>query len=190
MDELLLSGAGWFGLAVSMWATEQAWSNRTPHNPSRSGSLTDEIMVLATVAVMVAGLLARLMLPVIVIRPAWLAVALGLLVGGGGLALRAVSMRALQGGYVLRLHVSGAYPLVSSGPYRMVRHPGYAGILLQLLGLQLVTGSPIAVAALLLVICLLPIRIRIEESMLSEAWGEEYERYRRSTPYRILPRVF
>jgi protein-S-isoprenylcysteine O-methyltransferase Ste14 len=44
-----------------------------------------------------------------------------------GLGLRAWSMRTLGGSYSRTLRVDSAQGVVEDGPYRLVRHPGYAG---------------------------------------------------------------
>ena len=58
-------------------------------------------------------------------------------------------------------------PLVSSGPYRFMRHPNYAGVLGELVGMALVTGAWIAgPAGLVFFGALLLIRVRAEERAL------------------------
>jgi protein-S-isoprenylcysteine O-methyltransferase Ste14 len=190
MDDLIAASAAWLALASSAWLVEVIWAARGNGSPSRIGRLTDQIMLIATVGLLMGGWLLRLMVPAAVIHPAWLPISLGIPIGVAGLILRASAMRTLDGGYVLTLYVKPDQELVTWGPYRLVRHPGYAGILLQLLGLELVTGSALAVAAVSAVLALTLIRIRVEESMLSECWGGRYEAYRKSTPFRVLPGVY
>jgi protein-S-isoprenylcysteine O-methyltransferase Ste14 len=80
--------------------------------------------------------------------------------------------------------------LVRSGPYRVLRHPSYAGILLAVAGLGLAFGSWVsAVAALLIVFVGLLPRIRVEERALAQAFGAEYADYESSTA-RLLPYVW
>jgi protein-S-isoprenylcysteine O-methyltransferase Ste14 len=69
--------------------------------------------------------------------------------------------------------------LVRSGPYALVRHPIYTGILLGFIGTALAIGElrGLLAVALITIACLL--RIRIEERWLLEEFGAEYEQYRR-----------
>ncbi len=65
----------------------------------------------------------------------------GLSLEMAGLGLRAWSMRTLGDSYTRTLRVKGAQQLVGSGPYRWVRHPGYAGSLLIWTGFALTSRS-------------------------------------------------
>jgi protein-S-isoprenylcysteine O-methyltransferase len=66
---------------------------------------------------------------------------LGLGIEVAGLGLRAWSMRTLGSSYSRTLRVQGAQQVVDRGPYRFVRHPGYAGSLLIWTGFALTSRS-------------------------------------------------
>jgi len=76
---------------------------------------------------------------------------------------------------------------VKAGRYQHVRHPAYAGSLLAYLGMGLAFANcvfiffPVLLAALY--------RIRVEERVLKEAFGDEYGNYSRSTK-RLVPRIY
>lgn len=72
------------------------------------------------------------------------------------------------------------HKLATSGPYALVRHPIYSGML----GMLVATGLAIShwaalLAALLLFFIGTTIRVRSEEKLLREAFGEEFETYAR-----------
>ncbi|MFG1694615.1 methyltransferase family protein [Nonomuraea sp. NPDC049309] len=72
----------------------------------------------------------------------------GLVIEGAGLALRGWSMRTLGRFYSRTLRTEGdGHRLVRSGPYRLVRHPGYAGSLLIWAGFALTSASALALVA-------------------------------------------
>jgi protein-S-isoprenylcysteine O-methyltransferase Ste14 len=71
--------------------------------------------------------------------------AIGIGVQLAGLATRAWSMRSLGSFYSRTLRVENAQHVVDTGPYRWVRHPGYAGSLLVWLGFALASRSVPAV---------------------------------------------
>jgi protein-S-isoprenylcysteine O-methyltransferase Ste14 len=116
--------------------------------------------------------------------------AASLVVQAGGLGLRAWSMRTLDRSYTRTLRTDGRdHALVETGPYRWVRHPGYAGSLLIWTGFALTSRSPLTVA---LTSALLGTayarRIVVEEDLL----GRElpgYRDYARRTS-RLVPGIW
>ena len=80
--------------------------------------------------------------------------------------------------------------LCTSGPYRYVRHPLYAGgSLLGSLGISLMFNAWILLLQPLLLFAVFFILARKEEKMMLEVFGEEYERYAARTG-RLFPRIF
>lgn len=107
-----------------------------------------------------------------------------------GLALTMWSYRTLGRFFSLEVQVQTDHRVVDSGPYRFVRHPGYAGVLLGFVGLGLALQSW---AALLLMAIATPAalayRLRLEEQFLISELGEEYARYARRTK-RVIPYIW
>ena len=80
--------------------------------------------------------------------------------------------------------------MITAGPYRVLRHPGYAGLWLVLLGLGVTCGTWIAVAATVVLPGLgLAIRIRVEEHALETALGVAYADFA-ATRKRLVPFVW
>ena len=65
-----------------------------------------------------------------------------------GLGLRIWSMRTLGASYSRTLRTNDAQGVVDDGPYRLIRHPGYAGSLLTWTGFALTSGSLPVVAVI------------------------------------------
>ncbi len=79
--------------------------------------------------------------------------------------------------------------VVDRGPYRLIRHPSYTGVLLTLIGLGLALQSGAAVIALIFLFALAyGYRIHIEEKVLMSELGEEYIEYQKRTK-KIIPYV-
>lgn len=79
--------------------------------------------------------------------------------------------------------------LVTTGPYRLVRHPIYLGLVLIAAGEAVAFGSVPALAIALSAILLTFVwRARAEEALLKRTFGEPYEAYRRRTTM-IIPRL-
>ena len=116
-----------------------------------------------------------------------------LLVAFGGY-LRITSRRALMGaGFGLlnssRLQIVEGHRLVTDGVYSRIRHPLYLGEITRNLGFTLILSSMYGFAIVLFGGLFLPFRIEIEERMLLEEFGEEYEEYRKRTK-KLIPYIY
>ena len=73
--------------------------------------------------------------------------------------------------------------IVDTGPYGIVRHPIYTGIIAAAIALALVKGTVIASAGALLAAFGFWVKARLEEGFLREQLGAEaYDGYRRRVP--------
>jgi protein-S-isoprenylcysteine O-methyltransferase Ste14 len=89
----------------------------------------------------------------------------------------------------VRLQPDRGQQVVASGPYRLVRHPGYSGGLLLLLSAGFSLGSWIAMVPTLLMVPLMVRRTLVEERMLARALPG-YADYMRRVRSRIVPGVW
>jgi protein-S-isoprenylcysteine O-methyltransferase Ste14 len=90
---------------------------------------------------------------------------------------------------VVRIQTDRGHRLVDGGPYRVVRHPGYAGMILMAPSSGLALGSWISVAIALIYSGLILRRVFFEDAFLRRNL-EGYEAYTRRVPHRLVPRVF
>ena len=119
--------------------------------------------------------------------PVWM---MGLMIGLAGVLLRLWSMRTLSGAFSYDLKVSAGQSLVRAGPYRLLRHPSYTGMLLWSGGLGL--WNPSWMGLVLLIAGTLPqlvYRIGVEEQMLEAHFGEAWRQHARETA-RLVPFVW
>ncbi len=104
-----------------------------------------------------------------------------------GLWERTRAVKALGGRFTSSLQFPRGQELITSGPYRRVRHPGYLGVLLGFFGTALLLDS---VACLLLTLLLVVpaylFRIHVEEAVLRAGAGRAFTEYARRTA-RLLP---
>lgn len=114
---------------------------------------------------------------------------LGLDLFAVGIGLQLAAFRELRGYYTTRLAVQRGQKAVTSGPYRLVRHPGYLSNIMSFLGLALALSSLAGLALTAMVTAAILWRIPHEERMLEAELGEEYRDYRRRTK-RLIPRVW
>ena len=80
------------------------------------------------------------------------------------------------------------HELITSGPYRWVRHPLYSVGILFFTGLILIAANWFMMVLVLLTFPMLIIRLPKEEEMLIERFGDAYREYQRRTG-RLLPRL-
>ncbi|MDR3660477.1 MAG: isoprenylcysteine carboxylmethyltransferase family protein [Mycobacterium sp.] len=114
------------------------------------------------------------------------AAATGLIMQACGLALRVWSMRTLGASYTRTLRTAQDQSVVDTGPYRMIRHPGYSGALLMWIGLALSSRSaPATVLVAGLMGRAYQRRITAEENLLLRALPE-YGDYSRRTK-KLIP---
>jgi protein-S-isoprenylcysteine O-methyltransferase Ste14 len=90
---------------------------------------------------------------------------------------------------MVRLQANRGQEVVSSGPYRWVRHPGYAGALLVYLVTPLFLDSALAYVPVLLVLGLYVLRSSLEDKFLQEKLLG-YHDYSRRVRYRLLPGIW
>jgi protein-S-isoprenylcysteine O-methyltransferase Ste14 len=106
----------------------------------------------------------------------------------GSIAVRALVENRFFSG-VVRIQAYRGHVVCDSGSYRIVRHPGYSGNTLPLLGIVLALGSvwtliPAAVALVIAVI-----RTALEDLTLQEELPG-YRDYARRGRYRLIPGIY
>jgi len=90
---------------------------------------------------------------------------------------------------VVKIQKDRGQTVITTGPYRYVRHPFYAGALVFFAGTSLLLGSWWGLVAVLLIAVLLGIRIGIEEKAL-RAGLDGYDDYAERVRYRLIPLVW
>lgn len=77
--------------------------------------------------------------------------------------------------------------VVTSGPYRLVRHPAYGGAIISFLGLALATRSVFSLSLVLVDALVYNNRANVEEKLLIEGLGEEYVKYKSKVKKKFIP---
>jgi len=120
--------------------------------------------------------------------PQWLQW-LGVVLGGISLPHLAWTQLALGNNFSPMLHVRQEHTLVTSGPYRYVRHPMYTAVFLSMSAILLLTRNWIIGGVPLVGLCvILLMRLLREERAMIKKFGDEYREYVKRTG-RFLPRV-
>jgi len=79
--------------------------------------------------------------------------------------------------------------LVESGPYAIVRHPIYSGLIIDSLGWALWVNGWLTIVYALLLFAFFDIKSRLEERWLEEKFGQPYEEYR-TRVRKLIPWVY
>jgi protein-S-isoprenylcysteine O-methyltransferase Ste14 len=90
---------------------------------------------------------------------------------------------------VIRIQTERGHHLITTGPYRYVRHPGYAAAPFLFIGSGLVLGSWLAVRLGLFMILPILRRAALEDRILHEQL-EGYAAYSQKVRYRLFPGVW
>lgn len=99
------------------------------------------------------------------------------------------SFIALDKQFSVHITIQEGHKLITSGPYAIVRHPRYLGILITFIGIAFVFRSLLALGIVGLILLVLIWRIRDEERLLSEQFGAEWDEYKERTSA-LLPFIY
>jgi protein-S-isoprenylcysteine O-methyltransferase Ste14 len=191
----------WFGKAAILGIIAAIVVIRTPF-----GRQSREIPIAANhrgpceIVVLALAWLGSMILPVLWVLSPLFAIAeyplnsaafvTGILIAASGLWLFRQSHIELGKNWSISLDLREGHQLVTSGLYRYVRHPMYASIFLCALGQALVVPNWIVGPANLVAFCVLfAVRVRSEETMMADKFGDQYRNYLAKTK-RLIPGVW
>ncbi|MGH8231140.1 MAG: methyltransferase family protein [Steroidobacteraceae bacterium] len=105
----------------------------------------------------------------------------GVALVAAGLAFSLWARRTIGRNWSGNVTVKQDHELVTSGPYALVRHPIYTGLLLMFIGTAIARGEWRGLLAVLIVLVALWRKLRLEERWMTETFGDAYRRYRERT---------
>jgi protein-S-isoprenylcysteine O-methyltransferase Ste14 len=113
----------------------------------------------------------------------------GVAIVAGGLAFTAWARRHLGGNWSGHVTLKHDHELVRTGPYGLVRHPIYSGLLAAVLGTAVAFGQWRDALAFVFFALGVACKISLEERLLADAFARDHARYRREVPA-LIPRIF
>jgi protein-S-isoprenylcysteine O-methyltransferase Ste14 len=170
-----------FAVILPAWGMMELSQRSNVHREggTKVGGKAWRIVMLACViaSVAVANLTPRVF-PAAAIRPAPVACAAGVVILLAGLVLRGWSFKVLGQYFTHTVMVSSDQPVITAGPYRVLRHPSYTGVLLAVIGIGLASANWADLAGVLFLM-LTPLlwRIHVEEKALNATVGDRYRTY-------------
>ena len=90
---------------------------------------------------------------------------------------------------VMRIQKERGHTVCDSGLYRVVRHPGYLGMIVSTIGLPCILGSLWSAIPTFFAIILLCMRTSFEDKTLADEL-EGYTAYAEKTPYKLIPLIW
>jgi protein-S-isoprenylcysteine O-methyltransferase len=122
--------------------------------------------------------------------PAPAALGIGLALMWSGLGLRVWAIHHLGGLFRAVVVIQRDHRLVTTGPYRVLRHPSYTGALVAALGFGIALGHWASAVALVAGWGIgVAYRMHVEEAALRAAFGSGYDEYAART-WRLVPLVY
>jgi protein-S-isoprenylcysteine O-methyltransferase Ste14 len=106
-----------------------------------------------------------------------LAGAIGLLLVLLGVAFSIWARLVLGGNWSSAVTVKQGHTLICRGPYTLVRHPIYTGLLLALLGVAIIVGQVRGLLGVGVLALAYWLKLRMEERFMLEQFGADYRRY-------------
>jgi protein-S-isoprenylcysteine O-methyltransferase Ste14 len=181
-----------FGAWVVIWiglVLRDRGSNVDVHTPSDQGSRT-VIGISLWSGVLLAFLMAWAVPAAHIPGRGWPLLLGGLVLMWGGIALRVWAVRTLGSLFRTVVVIQDKHALIIAGPYRLLRHPSYAGSLLTLAGIGLALGNWLSLlVAVLGALIGFTRRIPVEEAALQAHFGDDYTAYARRT-WRLVPLIW
>lgn len=110
----------------------------------------------------------------------------GFIVQAGSFFLAMWARRYLGRNWSGAISANVDHQLIRTGPYRLLRHPIYSGLIGMYIGTALVSGELHALIAVVIVVAAYWRKIRMEERHLVMLFGAEYDDYRRRS-WALLP---
>jgi protein-S-isoprenylcysteine O-methyltransferase Ste14 len=106
-----------------------------------------------------------------------------------GIGFRIIAKICLKKNFSYSLRIKNAHELVTTSIYSYIRHPGYLGSLIIIVGFTLWLNFFVQMAVMIICLILADFRMKKEEQMLIKYFGKEYMDYiRRSN--RLIPYIY
>lgn len=181
-------GRVWTLVAIATGVNELVGAFRVRSEATKRDRGSQIVLRLCTVPAVIFLVTAPRIVPGAIIHPAFASVVAGIVIFSAGEAMRIWAKRTLGRYFTYSVMTSRDQPVISSGPYRFVRHLSYTGVLLLAIGAGAALGNWLGLAVLTVMTLIgLSYRIHVEETALLEDLDDRYrtyaEHHKRLIPY-------
>jgi protein-S-isoprenylcysteine O-methyltransferase Ste14 len=177
-----------FSVGAYLRYGQEAKNLKTTENDKKTTSYLGRVYVLNFIVLLSAFLLNHLKIFILFNNP--MVAFWGNLVMLTGLSIRVFATWTLREYYTRTLKIQTNQKIIDFGFYRYLRHPGYLGSIMIWIGAGLSSNNYIVmiiVSSLTLIVY--HFRMKSEEDLLIEGFGEEYKNYKKKT-WRIIPFIY
>lgn len=114
---------------------------------------------------------------------------LGIALFVGGFTILLIAQITIGRNYSSTLVIREGHQLITNGIYRFIRHPIYLGVILVGIGLPVYALSVLGLLIMSAMIPVFLVRIRIEERLLIDEFGDAYRAYQQ-TKHKLIPFIY
>jgi protein-S-isoprenylcysteine O-methyltransferase Ste14 len=169
-----------------VWLLAAVSTKRSLYRESRTQRLRYSLLLLAGCFLIFRGHLMSYPLSVRVIPHLEMLAWTGAIVCIAGLGFCIWARLTLGRNWSGTVTLKQGHELIERGPYRLVRHPIYTGMLVMFLAIVIVAGHVAGIVGLILVFISFWIKLRDEEQVMLKQFPEQYASYQRRVK-RIIP---
>jgi protein-S-isoprenylcysteine O-methyltransferase Ste14 len=184
---IILTRVGWGLLELGLRVRDRARGKGSTHEDRGTRALSGGLLIAAVAVALVLEVVTGDHSPLRIPGRPDIA---GLAIMWLGLVVRVWAVATLGRSFRTTVEVDVGQAVISRGPYRLVRHPSYTGLLLIMAGFGLTAGNWLALGTcVVLPVVGLLWRIQVEEAELTRVLGDPYRIYRERTK-RLIPGVW
>jgi protein-S-isoprenylcysteine O-methyltransferase len=161
-----------------LWLLAAAFAKRTVQSQGSGARILQLALLVAAYVLLADPNLGWDFLDQRLVPESTAATATGYAVLAAGMLFAGWARVLLRGNWSSNVTLKQDHTLVSSGPYRIVRHPIYAGLLLALFGTAIVLGELRCFLGIVLAAIAWKYKSVNEEAFMIQKFGHQYVRYR------------
>jgi protein-S-isoprenylcysteine O-methyltransferase Ste14 len=179
-----------FIIIWSIWLIAEILLNRLKHSDKKGQDKGSLRIIWITIGIAISlGVLASIFLNVPISN--WIFVQyFGLLLIIAGMILRFISILTLGNLFTVDVTIRDNHKIKKDGVYGIIRHPSYTGSILSFIGFGISLNNWISLIVItILIVMAMLYRIKIEEKLLIDQFGNEYLDYSKKT-YRLIPCIY
>ena len=173
---------------LAVWLLAAISTKRSIYRESRAQRLRYSIFLIAGYFLLIRGHLLPYSLSAGVIPHTEIIAWAGVILCVAGLSFCIWARATLGRNWSGTITLKEGHELIERGPYRLVRHPIYTGLIAMFLGTVMVLGHAAGIAGLVLVFVSFWIKLREEERIMLKQFPDQYAAYQQRVK-RIIPFV-